>query len=71
MIRRYNIVIDDQFIYFSSYVYELYNNLIDKNDPACMNALEQFRLSGDTHLVNMYNTIMATKKVNEVNNKQR
>ena len=69
--RKYNIVIDDQFIYFSSYVYELYNNLIDKNDPACMNALEQFRLSGDTHLVNMYNTIMATKKVNEGNNKQR
>lgn len=62
--RKYNIILNDEFMYYSSYVYELYNNLIDKNDPACMNALEQFKLSGDIHLINIYNTIMNNKRVN-------
>lgn len=69
--KKYNIVIDDQFMYFSSYVYELYNKLIDKNDPKCMNALEQFKLSNEPHLLQMYNTIMENKKINIEGNKAK
>ena len=59
---KYGITIDDEFKYYSSYVYELYNQLIDKNDQRCMNALEQFHLSGEPHLQEMYQTIMNSKK---------
>jgi len=69
--RMYNIDLDDDFRYYSSYVYEMYNNLVDKDDKKCMNALEQFNLSADPNLIRMYDTVMETKKVQQTNYHQQ
>ena len=69
--RKYKIILPDDFNYYSSYLYEMYNNLIDKNDVKCMNALEQLNLSADPNLIKMYDTIMASKKKQQVNHIQQ
>lgn len=56
--RKYNIVLDDQLTYYSSWIYELYNNLIDKDDASCRNVLNQLKLSGEPNLVEIFDTIM-------------
>lgn len=69
--RKYKMTLPDEFTYYSSYIYEMYNNLIDKNDVKCMNALEQLNLSSDPNLIRMYDTIMASKKKQQVNQAQQ
>ncbi len=59
--RMYNITLDDQFKYYSGYVLEAYEKLIDKNNKKCMNAINIYATSADPNLVRIYESIMEQK----------